>query len=289
MKRILFVIVIAILAFACKEKERKQIELLTQEVEALKKQGLEKDSAINEFFKVLNEIESNLSVIKEKEKVITRASGLGTEMNDDARTRINEDIAMINELMEKNRKSMRYLNKQLKESNLKITELQERIDQTMAKIEERDQEIAELKDKLAKLNFNIGVLNATVDSLTTEKIALTQVVDAKTTQLNTAWFAFGTKKELIDNKVIDKTGGFLGLGKTTKLKSDFNESYFTKIDITKTTSMPIFAKKTTLITTHPAESYKLVVNEQGITEKIEILDPNKFWSASKYLVLQIEQ
>lgn len=289
MKRILIVVLVAIAAFGCKEKERKQIELLTQEVEALKKQGLQKDSTINEFFKVLNEIESNLSVIKEKEKVITRASAMGTEMNNDARNRINEDIALINDLMEKNRKSMRYLNKQLKESNLKITELQERLEQTMAKIEERDQEIAELKEKLSRMNIKINALNATVDSLTTEKIALAQVVDAKTAQLNTAWFAFGTKKELIDNKVIDKTGGFLGLGKSTKLKSDFNVDYFTKIDITKTTAMPIFAKKTTIITTHPAETYKLVVNQQGITEKIEILDPAKFWSATKYLVIQIEQ
>lgn len=280
---------IVLATISCKEKERKQIELLSQEVEALKKQSIEKDSTINEFFKVLNEIESNLAVIKEKEKIIAKTTGVGNEMKDDARERINDDIVLINELMEKNRKSIRYLNKQLKESNLKIGELEERLVQTTKLLEERDQEIVELKDKLAKLNFDIETLNATVDTLSTQKQQLKQEVAQKVDKLNTAWFAYGTKKELIDNKVIDKTGGFLGLGKSTRLKSDFDASYFTQIDITKTTIIPLVGKKATLITTHPAETYKLVINQEGIVEKIEILDVNKFWSASKYLVIQIEQ
>lgn len=280
---------IVLATISCKEKERKQIELLSQEVEALKKQSIEKDSTINEFFKVLNEIESNLAVIKEKEKIIAKTTGVGNEMKDDARERINDDIVLINELMEKNRKSIRYLNKQLKESNLKIGELEERLVQTTKLLEERDQEIVELKDKLAKLNFDIETLNATVDTLSTQKQQLKQEVAQKVDKLNTAWFAYGTKKELIDNKVIDKTGGFLGLGKSTRLKSDFDASYFTQIDITKTTIIPLLGKKATLITTHPAETYKLVINQEGIVEKIEILDVNKFWSASKYLVIQIEQ
>jgi predicted nucleic acid-binding Zn-ribbon protein len=289
MRKLLLAVFIVLATISCKEKERKQIELLSQEVEALKKQSVEKDSTINEFFKVLNEIESNLAVIKEKEKIIAKTSGAGNELKDDARERINDDIVLINELMEKNRKSIRYLNKQLKESNLKIGELEERLVQTTKLLEERDQEIAELKDRLAKLNFDIETLNAKVDTLSTQKQQLKQEVAQKVEKLNTAWFAYGTKKELIDNKVIDKTGGFLGLGKSTKLKSDFDASYFTQIDITKTTIIPLVGKKATLITTHPAETYKLVINQEGIVEKIEILDANKFWSASKYLVIQIEQ
>jgi hypothetical protein len=289
MRKLMLAVFIVLATISCKEKERKQIELLSQEVEALKKQSIEKDSTINEFFKVLNEIESNLAVIKEKEKIIAKTTGVGNEMKDDARERINDDIVLINELMEKNRKSIRYLNKQLKESNLKIGELEERLVQTTKLLEERDQEIVELKDKLAKLNFDIETLNATVDTLSTQKQQLKQEVAQKVDKLNTAWFAYGTKKELIDNKVIDKTGGFLGLGKSTRLKSDFDASYFTQIDITKTTIIPLVGKKATLITTHPAETYKLVINQEGIVEKIEILDVNKFWSASKYLVIQIEQ
>ena len=44
-------------------------------------------------------------------------------------------------------------------------------------------------------------------------------------------------KELKENNVITKEGGIIGLGKTTKLSSDFNKEYFTKINIEKTTSI----------------------------------------------------
>ncbi len=289
MKRIIFILLIALVAVSCNQKEKKQIVLLTQQVDSLKKQGFEKDSAINEFFRVLNEIESNIAVIKEKEKIIANASSSTTEIKDDSRERINNDILLINELMEKNRKSIRYLNKQLKESNIKIVELQERLVQTTKLLEERDQEIVVLKDNLTKLNFDVATLNAAVDTLSVAKQALTKEVEKKTEMLNTAFFAIGSKKELIENKVIDKTGGFLGLGKTTRLKSDFNEAYFSKVDVTKTNSIPLYGKKAVIITTHPAETYKLVISQEGVVEKIEILDAQKFWSASKYLVIQIEQ
>lgn len=289
MKRIIFVLLVALVAVSCNQKEKKQILLLTQQVDSLKKQGFQKDSAINEFFRVINEIESNLAIIKEKEKIIANASSSSTEIRDDSRERINNDILLINELMEKNRKSIRYLNKQLKESNIKIVELQERLVQTTKLLEERDQEIVVLKENLTKLNFDIATLNAAVDTLSVAKQALTKEVEKKTEMLNTAYFAIGSKKELIENRVIDKTGGFLGLGKTTRLKSDFNESYFSKLDVTKTISIPLYGKKAVVLTTHPAETYKMVISQEGVVEKIEILDAQKFWSASKYLVVQIEQ
>jgi hypothetical protein len=289
MKRIIFVLLIALVAVSCNQKEKKQIVLLTQQVDSLKKQGFEKDSAINEFFRVINEIESNLAIIKEREKIIANASSSTTEIKDDSRERINNDILLINELMEKNRKSIRYLNKQLKESNIKIVELEERLVQTTKLLEERDQEIVVLKENLTKLNFDIATLNAAVDTLSVAKQALTKEVETKTEMLNTAFFAIGSKKELVDNKVIDKTGGFLGMGKTTRLKSDFNETYFSKVDVTKTNSIPLYGKKAVIITTHPAETYKMVISQEGVVERIEILDAQKFWSASKYLVVQIEQ
>jgi archaellum component FlaC len=279
---------LVLVASSCKEKEKKQIELLTKENSALRVESHAKDSTINGFFQMLNEIESNLAQIKEKENVISKSTTNGTELKKDTRDQINEDIKTINELMAKNKRSIQYLNKKLKDSSIKITELEKMIAQTNQSIQERDAEISVLKDKLTQLNFDITVLNAKVDTLNTAKAQLTETVNKQVETINTAYYAFGTKKELELNKIIDKTGGFLGLGKTTKLKTDFNISYFTKIDISKVTSIPLSGKKVTLITVHPTDSYKLVSNQEGVVEKIEILDATKFWSASKYLVLIVE-
>jgi len=290
MNRILVIASLALVmaASSCKEKELKQIELLTKENQALMLESKAKDSTINGYFQILNEIESNLALIQEKENVISKSTTAGTELKKDTREQINEDIKTINELMVKNKRSIQYLNNKFKESNLKIAEFEKMIAQTNQTIQERDAEITVLKDKLTQLNFSITVLNAKVDTLSVEKIQLTQTVNAQEATINTAYYAFGTKKELELNKIIDKTGGFLGLGKTSKLKDDFNISYFTKADITKLNSIPLSSKKVKVITVHPTDSYKLITNAAGVVEKIDILDANKFWSASKYLVIIVE-
>jgi len=279
---------LVIAATSCKEKELKQIALLTKENEALRSESRAKDSSINNYFQILNEIESNLALIKEKENVISKSTTTGTELKNDTREQINEDIKTINELMAKNKRSIQYLNNKLKESNLKITELDKMIVQANLTIQERDTEISTLKEKLTQMDFSITVLNAKVDTLNVEKAQLTETVSKQVETINTAYYAFGTKKELELNKIIDKTGGFLGLGKTSKLKNDFNTNYFTKVDIAKVSSIPLASKKVKIITVHPTDSYKLVTNSEGVVEKIEILDANKFWSASKYLVIVVE-
>ncbi len=279
---------LAIAATSCKEKEKKQIELLTKENQALRSETRAKDSTINGYFQMINEIESNLALIKEKENIISKNTTTGTELKQDIRDQINEDIKTINELMAKNKRTIQFINNKLKASNLKITELEKMIAQTNQTIQERDAEISVLKEKLTQMDFSVTVLNAKVDTLNTQKAQLTETVSKQVETINTAYYAFGTKKELELNKIIDKTGGFLGLGRTSKLKDDFDKTYFTKADITALKTIPLSAKKAKIITVHPTDSYKLVANQEGVFERIEILDATKFWSASKYLVIIVE-
>lgn len=273
---------------ACGQKEKRQIDLLTKENEALRNESKSKDSTINQFFIMLNEIELNLTEIKQKEQVISKNAIQGGELKTDVREQIDQDIQTINELMDKNRKTIKYLNRKLKESNLKISEFERMLASTVQQLDERDAEIGQLKEKLTALNFSIETLNAKVDTLTEDNIELQVTVTKQTEVINSAWYAFGTKKELLQNGVIDKTGGFLGLGKSTKMKADFDNSYFTKVDVSKTKSIDLFVKKAKLITAHPSDSYELVVNQNGGVDRIEITSPEKFWSASKYLVIEVE-
>ena len=287
MKRLIPLAGILVLLIACNQAEKKEIESLKQEIAGLKAEAFAKDSSINEYFKLLNEIEDNLAIIKEKEQLISKRAALGDEMMPDSRERINSDINLINELMNKNRQTIRYLNKQLKGANLKIDEFEKRLKQAENMIAAKDEEINRLKDQLVKLDFSIEMLNATLDTLNREKQDLIQEVQRQTQELNKAWYAFGTKKELIDNHIVGKAGGFLGMGKTLQLEPNFNTGYFTEIDITTTTVIPLFAKKPIMITPHPTESYQFIENEKKIVERIEITNPKLFWSSSKYLVIEV--
>jgi len=115
---------------------------------------------------------------------------------------------------------------------------------------------------------------------------MTELAEQATVELNTAYFAYGTKRELKDNGVITKEGGFIGIGKTSKLKNDFNDNYFEKIDITQKKEITIVGRKPELVTSHPSSSFKL---EQGDeSSKLTISDPEKFWGASKYLVIVVQ-
>ena len=88
--------------------------------------------------------------------------------------------------------------------------------------------------------------------------------------------------------VVAKEGGFLGIGKTETLKSGFNKSVFNKIDITEVKSFPINGKKVELVTNHPQDSYTFEKVDEKQIESLVILDPEKFWNSSKYLVVMVD-
>ena len=77
------------------------------------------------------------------------------------------------------------------------------------------------------------------------------------------------------------------MGKTEKMKGDFNKEYFTKVDASTTTEIVLAAKKAKLLTTHPTGSYK-IVGADGKAEKLVITNVDDFWSVSKYLVIVVE-
>ena len=237
----------------------------------------EKDAAIQELVSSFNEIQENLNTIKEKEKIISKVTSDGDVKSKE--DQIKEDIQSIYDLMAKNKDRIGSLSKKLKNSKLKIEGLEKMIENMQATLNLKDSEIEELKTKIEGLNVELS-------NLTTNYKAVENESNQKTEIINTAFYAIGTFKELKENNVITKEGGIIGLGKTTKLSSDFNKEYFTKINIEKTTSINLGAKKIKILTTHPSNSYKLI-GEKPI-EKLEITNTKEFWSASKYLVIILD-
>jgi hypothetical protein len=237
----------------------------------------EKEAAIEEFIGAFNEIQENLNTIKEKEKIVTSTTAGSDVMN--KQDQIKEDIQAIYDLMAKNKNRINSLTKKLGDSNLKNEGLQKMIANLQNSINLKDEEIADLKSKIENLNIELS-------SLTTNYKSVEQENSLKTIALNTAYYAIGTAKELKEKNVISKEGGILGIGKTTKVKPEFNREYFTKINIEKVNSINIGAKKAQLVTVHPKSSYNLV-GEKPV-EKLIITNAREFWSASKFLVIVIE-
>lgn len=244
----------------------------------LNSQLSQKEAALQEFIDAFNEIQDNINQIKEKEKIVTNSTQTGDVKSKEET--IKEDIQAIYDLLNKNKMKVASLSKKLKDANIKNEGLEKMIAYLQAMIDEKDKEIETLKDKIEALNIELSNLQTSYQELAQEN-------EVKTEKLYTAYYAIGTAKELKEKGVITKEGGFIGIGKATKLKDDFNKDYFTKIDVTKITSIPISAKSAKVLTTHPSNSYKIVGDKKHV-DRIEIINADEFWSASKFLVIVIE-
>ncbi len=237
------------------------------------------DSSIQSFIRGFNEIQDNLDEIKAKEKIVSENSK-DPEVRKTKEQQIVDDIQSIYDIMNKNKQRLASMKSKLKESNKHNDELEKFIARLTTEIEEKDAQINDLKGQLERLNVEMTALNLNYEEAIQES-------SVKTEKLNTAYYAFGTSKELIKNNVLTKEGGFIGMGKTAKMKADFNKGYFTKVDITSLSEITLGAKKAKFITTHPIGSYK-IEGAEGKAEKLVIINSEEFWSASKYLVIVVE-
>lgn len=165
-----------------------------------------------------------------------------------------------------------------------MDQLEKTIENMTKQLEAKEAELNRLRQELdakdihiAELDETVNNLNTNVTNLTAESEQKSQVISHQDKQLNTAWYVFGTRKELKEQNIID--GGKV-------LSSNFNKNYFTKIDIRKDKEIKLYSKSAKLLTAHPASSYTLTrdANKQYV---LRITNPQIFWSTSKYLVIQV--
>lgn len=281
MKKLILILAIAPFWFACGDDkpERDPVkDSLTEETNRLNGITGEQAASLDSFFRAMNDIQANLDAIREKEKMIATDTAKG-DVNS-RKDKITADIQAIYDMMVENKARLATAKKNLSNANLQIASMQTTIDNLNNTLVTREAEITELKDDLEKRNLELSNLSMNYTELQQES-------DAKTTEMNTAYYAYGTKKELESQGVIALEGGVIGLGKTIKMNEKPNTDYFTQVDITKLTEIQLSSKEAQVVTTHPAGSYR-IDGADGRADKLVITDAKKFWSVSKYLVVVVK-
>ena len=281
----LFVFVLCMTALtACNQKgQQSNADLLvTQERDSLNRIIAQKDNEINDMMGTLNDIEEGFRAINAAEdRVSVARQGEGASMKE----RITENIQFIQQTMQQNRELINKLRNQLRQSSVKGDELRRTLDNLTKELEEKDTQIKALMAELEAKNIQITELSTQVSNLETNVASLSEettqkskTISAQDKQLNTAWFVFGTKKELKEQRIIED-------GEV--LRSNFNQDYFTKIDIRVDKEIKLYSRSAKLLTSHPASSYRLEqdANKQYV---LRIENPSQFWSTSKYLVIQVK-
>ena len=242
----------------------------------------QKDSEINDLMGTLNEIEEGFQQISEAEHRVSLAKD-GEGVN--KKQKLKEDIQFIADRMKQNRELIAKLQKQLANGTLKGAQLQKTIEGLQKQLEEKDAQLQTLREELDKKDIHIAALDETVNNLNTKTSRLTaesnqktETINAQDKQIHTAWYVFGTKKELKEQSIIQD-------GKV--MTGNFNKNYFTKVDIRNLSEIKLYSKSAKLLTTHPSSSYSLV-RDANKQYTLRITNSQIFWSTSKYLVVLVK-
>ncbi len=290
MKKLVALMLIVLFFAGCNQDEIKRLHQKNDSIAAV---VAKKDASLNEFLSAFNEIQANLDSIKAKEKLINGQTANGEKLGIDAKNRIKNDIESIYQLLIDNKAKLANMRKRLGNTTWQIKQLGKMIDRLNAQLEAKNVEIDSLRSDLEKMHIQVEDLNANIAQLEEAKLRTENALKEKEENLekeilakNEVWYTLGTKKELLTANVIKKEGGFIGIGSVAKLKSNFDKSIFTKADKRMLKTIPVPGKKVYIITDHPEDSYTFV--GEGDDRKLEIVDAGKFWSISKYLVIQIK-
>ena len=294
---VFFVAVVVLGLFVIINKENKIKQLNTQYTN-LNTMYEQRDSLVNDFNNTFDEIEKSLTFVKNKRSQLSIEKEEG---NPSKKETVVADIKLMNTMLEESSKKIDDLEKKLKQSGIniksfknKIAELTKNVEEQNASIEQfklqlqqRDEQIAQMDEKVSNLTSDIQQKdNALVmkdDSLKMKS----QIITEKDDEMNKAYFTMGTYKQLKDNGVVKKDGGFLGIGRNEKIQSNLNDKSFTQVDKRNTDVFPIFSKKVEMISQHPDSSYRYIYDNDQIAY-LKIENPDEFWKYSKYAVVEVK-
>lgn len=281
MKKLLVASLSLLVLVGCDEKKATNNAALIQN-DSLQQIIQQRDNQLNEMMATMNQIQDGFRLINEAENRVSIAKD-GESTN--KAQQIKENMQFIAQRMEENRALLKKLRTQLNESTFKGDQLKKTVENLMRQLDEKNQELQQLRAELDAKNIHIteldeaiNTLNSNVSDLKNENIEKAETISNQDKQLNTAWFVFGTKSELKEQKILVD-------GKV--LQSNFNKSYFSKIDIRVNKEIKLYSKSAKLLTMHPSSSYTLTQDENK-QYVLRISHPDIFWSTSKYLVVLVK-
>ena len=277
------IVVLVLLLCGCKENKAPVVNRPTVTADdSLQRVISQRDAQINSLMATMNEIQDGFNDISETEH---RLNMIQDDERTDKSSEIKESIKFIADRMQQNRELIKKLQGQLRDSDFKSQELKKVVTNMLRQLDEKDQQLQQLRAELDAKNIHIAELDETISNLSdnvtelkSESDQKSQIINSQESQLNTAWYVFGTRSELKDQRILagDKV-----------LQQNFNKNYFTKIDIRVTKEIKLYSKSARLLTSHPVGSYELTSDNNKMYTLV-ITNPQLFWSTSKYLVAVVK-
>ena len=237
------------------------------------------DSIVNLYALYLQKIKENINEINRQELLINKAKNNPDFFEKDT-SNIIESIKILSKKLQENESMIMALNNAVSQEKSKNS-------QFASKVSALNEEIAKSNREVYFLREELNSLNASFESVFNKYKLQNQTINKLNKKLNEVAYVVGSKLELLENGILTKSGGIIGIGKTRKLNSDLNTDYFTYVSKYDLKSIQLGYKTVRIITSHPSNSYKWF-NKNEVIDSLVILNQKDFWNNSKFLVLEVK-
>jgi len=256
-----------------------QLKLRDNDVLSLEDNVETSDSLVNQYALYIKQIKDNLLEINDKEAFLNKFKD--KEKFDKDTLDIINAIKVMAEKIKDNEELISKLNTSLDRSKGQNLKFRKEFSALQGLIAKSNREVYYLKEELTSLNSSY---NAIFEKYNSQKIKINELNSA----LDQVAFVIGSKSELLDNGILTKDGGIIGIGKSRKLSNELNTDYLTYSSKSKFKSLTLGFKVVKIITSHPEKSYELYKQSKGKVDSIVVLDKDIFWRNSKYLVIEVK-
>ena len=286
MKKSLSLILVAFVAlsfFSCGNKTGSDAR-----VDSLQTALDQRNADYQELDEFLTVISSGLDSISRQQSDIFNPS---KESLTPSREQIKQDLSRFQQTLKEQRERIAQLEKKLNLSTNEGQKMRAIINSLTAELAQKEAQMAALEDEINDKNLTIMDLGKRLGALTRRNAAQEQVItsqgkmlETQDEQLNEGFVKIATERELKDLGLLEKKF----LSKTKLDISNIDKNQFKSIDIRNNTELEISSKSEPKVWTQmPADSYTLEKNGKG-KWKLSIIDPSRFWSVSKFLIIQVK-
>ena len=277
-------VAMAVVLTGCNQVSKEQYQQATSTNDSLMYVALQQGNEIYELSTTLNAVSEQLDQINGQ---IALSNGEDQNLVD-KRERLLQQIAMVKQTIEEKQQALDELQKkystQLSQNKVlkqTIERLQSEVAGYEAKIADFKVVVADHEQRIEGLTNSLEETQATLANTIEQNEQKQEVINTQDEMLNTGYYLVAGKNRLKELGLLE--GNLLSKKRLTR--QGFSSEGFTKVDIRELEELPLGAKKVDILSSHPSDSYDLREQADG-TRKLVILDPSKFWSNTRYLVVK---
>jgi hypothetical protein len=248
-----------------------------------------KDDIFRTYTQLINQTLRDLEGLTEREGILRQIRIDVEEGQADSQAglrtiedRLNDNLAAIENYIRESKRQRDELREMVKEREddslprADLERLQTTIQRLTGLVDEKERTIAALRRETTRLLDRVEVLRQQNESLAT-----------RNTELRQAFYVIGTEDELERRGIIEKGGGVLGIGRTTRI-GELNQKHFTSADVSLAEIFIGWDLEEYEILSDHRGSEQLYTFEQRDGEVyLSINDPEAFWQISRYLVVEV--